>query len=249
MVLIIVVVVVVMISLAGLSFVATMHSQRKAVQLEVDQLRLEAAVGSGIEAIKAFVEQPGRDQKEAGGAWDNSALFQAVPLLDEKTSRHRARFSVVAPRLRDGEATGLRFGTENESARLNLGVLVRWDEQDPGAGRKALMSLPGMTESVADSILDWIDADNSPRPFGGEADYYEGLGTPYAPRNGAPQCLEELLLVRGVTRGLLFGADANFNHRTESFTSQYSSVPRLKMFTRLTARSRAQKMASRQSCT
>jgi len=216
MVLIVVVVVVVMISLAGLSFVATMHSERRAVQLEADQIRLEAAVGSGVELLKAFLEQPSRDQKEAGGTWDNPDVFQAVPLVDEKAAKAGPRFSVVAPRVQDGEAIGLRFGTENESARLNLGVLVRWDEQDPGAGRRALMSLPGMTESVADSILDWIDGDSSPRQFGAEADYYEGLAVPYSPRNGTPQCLEELLLVRGVTRGLLFGADANRNHQVDS---------------------------------
>ena len=68
--------------------------------------------------------------------------------------------------------------------------------------------------AVADAILDWIDPDDAPRPFGAEADYYQGLAVPYAPRNGVPQCLEELLLVRGVTRDLLFGADANFNHRS-----------------------------------
>ncbi len=208
-VLIVVVVVVAMISLAGLSFVATMHSHRKAVHLEADRLRLEAAVGSGIEAMKALFEQSGRDQREAGGSRDNSSLFRAVAVLDDKAAHRHPRFSVVAPRLQDGEAAGLRFGTENESARLNLGVLVRWDEQSPGAGRRALMSLPGMTEAVADSILDWIDADSSQRPFGAEADYYEGLGTPYATRNGVPQCLEELLLVRGVTRGLLFGEGAD----------------------------------------
>jgi len=215
-VLIVVVVVVAMISLAGLSFVATMHSQRKAVQLEADQLRLEAAAGSGVDVLRAFLEQPSRDQKEAGGTWDNPDLFKAVPLVEEKGAKRGARFSIVAPRVQEGETTGLRFGTENESARLNLGVLVRWDEQDRGAGRRALMSLPGMTESIADSLLDWIDGDNSPRQFGAEADYYEGSAVPYAPRNGTPQCLEELLLVRGVTRGLLFGADANRNHQIDA---------------------------------
>jgi type II secretory pathway component PulK len=206
-VLIIVVVVVAMLSLAGLSFVATMHSHRKAVHLDADRLRLVAAVGSGIEAMKAFFEQSARDQREAGGSRDNSGLFRDVSVLDDKTVQRRARFSVVSPQAQDGQSTSVRFGTENESARLNLGALIRWDEKEPGAGRRALMSLPGMTEAVADSILDWVDPDTAPRQFGAEADHYEGLGLPYSPRNGVPQCLEELLLVRGVTRELLFGGD------------------------------------------
>ena len=77
------------------------------------------------------------------------------------------------------------------------------------------MSLPGMTDEVADAILDWIDPDDTPRQFGAEAETYRTLGVPYSPRNGVPQCLEELLLVRGVTRDLLFGADANLNRQID----------------------------------
>ena len=215
MVLILVMVVVVMIGLAGLGFVATMHSERKTVHLEADQFRLEAVVGSGAESLKVFFEQSQQARQEAGGSRNNPDLFKGVVVSADEASNRRARFSVVAPRIEDGEATGIRFGTENESAKLNLAALVRWDQREPGAGRRALMSLPGMTESIADAILDWVDADSTPRPSGAEADYYEGLGVPYSPRNGTPQCLEELLLVRGVTRGLLYGADANFNHRVE----------------------------------
>ena len=108
--------------------------------------------------------------------------------------------------------TGLRFGLDSESAKLSLGALMSWDRRQPGSAHQALMSLPGMTSSIADAILDWIDADSMPRSFGAEADYYRDLGVPYGPRNGVPQCLEELLLVRGVTRQLLYGADADFNH-------------------------------------
>jgi hypothetical protein len=62
-----------------------------------------------------------------------------------------------------------------------------------------------MTATLADAILDWLDADATARPLGAEADYYQGRGLPYEPRNGVPQCLEELLLVRDVTRSLVFG--------------------------------------------
>ena len=45
-------------------------------------------------------------------------------------------------------------------------------------------------------------------PNGAESDYYGSLSPPYAPRNGPPVTIEELLLVRGVTPQLLFGLDA-----------------------------------------
>ena len=74
------------------------------------------------------------------------------------------------------------------------------------------MSLPGMTEEVADAILDWLDEDEEPRPLGAEfADYYLNLQPAYKPANGPIQSIEQLLLVRGVTPQMLFGYDENRN--------------------------------------
>ena len=70
------------------------------------------------------------------------------------------------------------------------------------------MALPSMTDEISDAILDWLDADDTPRDNGAESDYYASLTPPYAPRNGPIQSIEELLLVRGVTPQLLFGLDA-----------------------------------------
>ena len=79
------------------------------------------------------------------------------------------------------------------------------------AGRDLLMALPGMTEETADAILDWLDEDEEPREYGAESDYYSSLSPPYAAKNGQLETVEELLLVRGVTPQLLFGADVNRN--------------------------------------
>ncbi len=68
-----------------------------------------------------------------------------------------------------------------------------------GVARELLMALPGMTEDVADAILDFVDEDDEPREYGAERDYYMSLSTPYAPINGPLQSIEQLLLVRGVT--------------------------------------------------
>ena len=98
---------------------------------------------------------------------------------------------------------------------LHLADVLRWDQQQPGSGRKALMNFPGMTEAVADAILDWIDADPSRARRGRENDYYAGWNSPMPRETRLPECLEELLLVKGVTRELLFGADANYNHQID----------------------------------
>jgi hypothetical protein len=77
------------------------------------------------------------------------------------------------------------------------------------------MNLPGMTETIADSILDWIDTDDAPRAAGAETQYYAGRGLPYGPRNGVPMSLEELLLVRDISRHSLFGDDWDLNYQVD----------------------------------
>ena len=68
----------------------------------------------------------------------------------------RGRLTIFAPDLTtDGYYGGTRYGLENESARLNLNTILLADKSggDENGGRKLLMALPGMTESIADAIL------------------------------------------------------------------------------------------------
>jgi DNA uptake protein ComE-like DNA-binding protein len=214
-VLILVMIVVTMVSLAGLSFVVTLSTENKAAHLHGDQLQLEHVAASGTELLKAICGQSREDQQQMGGMFENPTLFRGVLVVDGQSEKQNARFSVVSPRIEDGRMAGIRFGVQDESARLNLALLPQWEAWEIGSGQRALMNLPGMTEAIADAILDWLDPDGTPRPAGAEAEYYASRGLPYGPRNGVPTSLEELLLVREVGRQALFGLDADFNHLTD----------------------------------
>ena len=62
--------------------------------------------------------------------------------------------------------------------------------------------------NIIEAIIDWLDEDDEPLDFGGaESSYYQGLDTPYGPRNGPMEFVEELLLVKGVTDELYFGTE------------------------------------------
>jgi general secretion pathway protein K len=68
------------------------------------------------------------------------------------------------------------------------------------------LSLEGeKRDIVVDSILDWRDPDDFYRVNGAENDYYQSLKEPYYCKNGNLDSIEELLLVRGVTRDLFYG--------------------------------------------
>ncbi|RJQ21556.1 MAG: hypothetical protein C4560_03630 [Nitrospiraceae bacterium] len=65
---------------------------------------------------------------------------------------------------------------------------------------------PEHIDTIADSILDWKDPDELHRLHGAESDYYMSLPNPYGARNAPFETLEELLMVKGITPGILYGS-------------------------------------------
>lgn len=213
-VLIIVLVVLLVLALAAYSFCDLMLAHRQVATVNGKQLQARMLVQSGAEAIKQYLATDEATRLASGGHFNNPLYFQTAVVLPEQDPQDRGCFTVVAPYFDElGLASGgVRYGLEDESSRLNLNMLLIADAAVPDGGRTLLMSLPGMTEDVADAILDWMDPDEEPREYGAEfGDYYSTLSPPYEPRNGPPQTVEELLLVAGVTPELLFGADFNRN--------------------------------------
>lgn len=139
------------------------------------------------------------DEGEAGG--EDGTLADEEESDEEETAA-----------LSSGEPVGPPDEEEEEETSGNptLDLVESMAEVDT-SGRAMLMGLPGMTEDIADAILDWIDEDDEPREYGAEYDFYSSLDPPYAPKNGPLETVEELLLVRGVTPDLLFGRDVNRN--------------------------------------
>jgi len=60
---------------------------------------------------------------------------------------------------------------------------------------------------ILDAMTDWIDPDNEVTKFGAEDSYYQALEKPYACKNGPMEFLDELLLVKGITRELFYGEE------------------------------------------
>jgi type II secretory pathway component PulK len=202
MILIVVLVVIGVLTLAGMTFAELMLAEREAAELSARRTQGRALVNSGVEAVRLFLSKTEDEMLQAGG-WYNDA-------------RKRGRFTVVSPYYEDSTSSGIRFGLADESTRFNINTLALLAGTDETVGRDMLMALPGMTEEIADAILDWIDEDDEPREFGAELEYYSALGPPYAPKNGLLETIEELLLVRDVTPWLLFGADTNRNGLVDS---------------------------------
>lgn len=236
--LILVLVVVAMATMAAFSFTDLMVAYDEAAYLNHDQGQADLLVESGVEAARIVLAQPPAGRLDSGGVYQNPQLFQAVNVVPGVEASSRGNFTILAPALDEmGQMAGLRYGLQNESARLNLNVLptleagdsaltaitavaagaegMPSDTENSGAGdnvaRSLLLALPGMTEEIADNILDYLDEDDEPRDYGAESEYYLSLPSPYEAKNGPLDSVEDLLLVKGVTPWMLFGADANRN--------------------------------------
>jgi general secretion pathway protein K len=68
---------------------------------------------------------------------------------------------------------------------------------------------PTETATIVDSIMDWLDDNDEHRLNGVESEYYAHLPVPYRAKNGPCDRVEELLLVRGITRRLFDGGTTN----------------------------------------
>jgi hypothetical protein len=89
--------------------------------------------------------------------------------------------------------SGTTYGIEDEDSKININLV----------SRTVLTTLPGVDREIADCIIDWRDKDDKTRPRGAEEDYYESNALPYSCSNRPFECLEEVLMVKGMDLEIL----------------------------------------------
>lgn len=219
-VLILVLVVVVLLSLSAYRFADSMVTEQQAVQSTNRSLQLRAAADSGIEAAAALLED--RDARLLEPLTGNTKRFQNVVVSGQDSTA--TRFTVVNQLEPHSASPGDRpdqIGLVNESSRLNLNTLPLELHRRKEA-RTSLMALPRMTAPIADAILDWMDADDSPTTSGAESSYYLSLRPPRWPKQARLESIEELLSVRGVTKELLYGPNRQGPHNDRTTSRETS---------------------------
>jgi type II secretory pathway component PulK len=108
-------------------------------------------------------------------------------------------FWLLRPNLEDDRQ--LDYGLTDEAGKINLN----------SASEEMLLKLPGMTAELAASIIDWRDADGEITPGGAEDEYYLMLPQPYNCKNAPLETVDEILLIKGASKELLYGEDTNLN--------------------------------------
>jgi DNA uptake protein ComE-like DNA-binding protein len=193
--------------LAGLALVLAraMRVEAERSANEVAAAQAAAVEDGAIQYVMSCV-----DGLQGAVPVDADTLCEAVPVGD-------GVFWILRPSS-DDERT-YSFGITDESSKVNLNT----------APLAILQRLPGMTTEFAASIVDWRDTNSDVTSGGTESEYYLRLPDPYECKNGPLETVEELFLIRGVTKDLLFGQDVNRNgvidpgERASSFSGTFSS--------------------------
>lgn len=103
---------------------------------------------------------------------------------------------------------------EDELGKIQINRLVTgtaFNEDIRGLMTRLLMQPEfGLEErcvgEILDGIKDWIDKDDETTGTGGaESAYYSTLKRPYAAKNGPLDCIDELLMIKGMTKELYYG--------------------------------------------
>jgi type II secretory pathway component PulK len=142
---------------------------------------------------------------ETPGALPDPALFpaEAVPVGE-------ATFWFIG-RIDDGEPTDLPFwGIVDESSKLGINA-IGGGTGAPQLTPAMLEGIPGMTAELAAAIIDWADTNEDVSDNGAESETYTLRQPCYAAKNARFESIEELALVNGATRYVLYGEDENLN--------------------------------------
>lgn len=118
------------------------------------------------------------------------------------------------------------FRIEDLTGKFNLNHLVNlFDDSINLRHRDRLTRLSEhlkISPDIWDGVVDWIDENNTPEPYGYERSHYENLDPPRKIRNGVITSIEELLMIPGFTRSILF-SDIRTEDEIEIFENSLES--------------------------
>lgn len=174
------------------AFLSEMLAETALTNGYADKKRAEQLSLSGIDKGIATLLNNTATHHSLQDAWAHSDTEWYESELGEGV------FTVIRPAYANDK---VYWGMQDEASKLNLNV----------ATKEILLKLPGMTEEIADSIVDWRDEDENQSPSGAENSYYQTLQPGYSCKNGNFETVEELLYVKGVTPALFWGEDKNQN--------------------------------------
>ncbi len=125
---------------------------------------------------------------ESGFGLAEYMLIQANP--DMRWLSNGTPYRILRP-----DGSEIRISIVSEAGKIDINAA---SEATLTSMLKAVTDDIWQQQHLLNSILDWRDEDNEPRPQGAEKKQYQDAGLPYIPSNQPFQSLEELQMVLGM---------------------------------------------------
>lgn len=168
---------------ASLVLFQSSYSEFRKAQLEAKHTKVRTLAQSGLEAAIMILTRVPTDQLASVG-------FFSIPLSIPLGK------GVVSLRITE------------ETGKLNLNRLVRFidNTEDPRTREmfNTLSTVLSLPMDIWDPVIDYIDEDNIPMPRGFEAADYAKLDPPRRIKNSRLHAIEELLMIPGFDRVILY---------------------------------------------
>jgi len=199
-------------ALAGEFAIAMRREAESTSNFKEEALARYTAVAGINEAILAVQTFNGKLDQQTDDDQDGKHKFSKHESADEDPGMGLVRTLIegrgqwVEGRLPGAAYPDYEVRAVDETGKIALNAA----EVDEALLRQIVLNLDydEVTASVvADSIMDWRDEDDLHRADGAEDDYYQKLDRPYPCKDAPFDALQELLLVRGVTRSMYYGHD------------------------------------------
>ena len=197
--LVIVMVVVMVLGVIAGGFAYSMRVEMRLARHSNNDADLEWMGRSGIEMAKFVLGQKelvsaergveALNQKWAGGSGTTNSILSDISLENIEIGSGKMRIKIV-----DNERR-FNINTADQQLIQQALILVGVDAAE--------------FPTIVDSIQDWRDRDDNPRPAGADTEYYMTLNPPYVAKNGWFDDISDLLFVKGMTPEIYWGSSSS----------------------------------------
>ena len=186
--------------LAGLAITLAWQIRTDSMQVEnqIAAAKAEFIVNGAIEYVKSNLQ--------SSTSSSSSSSYEQVELGD-------GYFWLIKPDLSSDRKVS--YGVVDEAGKVNLN----------SASLEMLLKLPGMTNELAAAIIDWRDRDSQVTEGGAENEYYLLRSDSYECKNDNFETVEEVMLVKGASKEILFGEDYNINSMLDDNENDGTNSP------------------------
>lgn len=199
-------VIVVLIAIVG-EFAYSMRTEIKITRNFREEEEAYQLAVAGIEEAKAeilSIRDPSRAYVDGNGVLVLDPEAEEPPVRENNLGRGSFHYVI-----------------SDEDGKLNLNTAsleqLRYILLNTGADAKDI-------DAITDSIIDWRDTDDLHMLNGAEEDYYKSLDRPYSAKDGPFDSPEELLLVKGMSPAIYFGAGKGDEEKRLDGVGKYFTV-------------------------